>query len=217
MRTPRDLNPGWKSDPRNERRLRYWDGREWTERSAPTRRETAEKFVTFEEGGAEKPPAVSIQHRTPDPAPRPPKVPDPVPAPTNPGVLATFAGILAVIVGSFGPWTEKVVMNLAVVSSPWVTAGFGGVAIVCLSIYLLGGKERWRDFAGGLVAVTIVNAGFSIWKITHFSDDYPRVAVDATIGWGLWLVLAGALVALAGSIYAQYGPKTAKASSEASA
>lgn len=216
MKTPRDPAPGWKSDPRNKRRLRYWDGQGWTERSAPTRRETADKFVAFEEGGAEKPPAVSIQHRTPPP-PRTPKPPDPVPAPTNPGVLATYAGFLAVIVGSFGPWTQDIIKELGYVPSPYVASAIAVIAIASLTIYLFGKGERWRDFVGGLAGVTLANVGVAIWEITHFSDDYPRVAVDPTIGWGLWLTAAGCLIALAGMAYVYYGPRSAKTGSEPSA
>ncbi len=206
-KVPRDPDPGWKSDPRNRSRLRYWDGGAWTSRSLATAPEIAATFAAFEEGASVEPPPIRIEPRS-LPAPRPRKAPDPVPLVTHPGVLLISCGLLLTLVGAFGPWTEQLIADRAFLATePWVSGAFSAISLVCLAFYLRGRGERWKGSVTGLNGVMLVQCVLTIIEIRRFPGDHPRLDVDPTIGWGLWLTLAGVVVVTAGLLYLHFRPQ----------
>lgn len=140
------------------------------------------------------------------PAPRPVSV-----ARSNPlAAIVLAAGALAVVVGSFLPW--------AVIESSFGDISIGGgdmdgdasltVAGV-VAIAVLGGLAvfgRWaRGAVTGLAISALVVTGVvalialvDIADVATSADDMP--GLDVSVGVGLWVVLAGSLVAAAGAV-----------------
>lgn len=186
---PSHIGPpaAWYDDPDDPTSYRYWNGTSWTAHRSPR---------TLDASAVE---AASVASSMPvdDPGSA---VAVPVARSASPGwsparLLAAFGGG-AVVVGSFGPW--------AVVSSSYLTVDITGTegdgmytlvggAVVVLAAYA-------RRYLLGIVV------GFlTAWALLVDLFEVADLAGDdglatTSIGWGLALAAAGAVVAVVASV-----------------
>jgi hypothetical protein len=103
-------------------------------------------------------------------------------------------GCLVVVVGSFGPWATVLFLSFAGTQGAGkLTAGLAGAALLVLAVTK--GRAGGRILAGVMVAVAGTVAGYD-------SIDLARVVANSTlfghpiasVGWGIYSVLAGAVI-----------------------
>jgi hypothetical protein len=166
MQPPRQLPPpGWHDDPNDPTSLRYWDGTQWTENRAP------------------RVAAVSVSPGSAAATSWPPLR------------LAALGGAAAIIIGSFSPWaTVSTVFGSISVSGTddggdglfSLVGGVVVVLLVLLSKYL--GSLIVSALTGALLLYDLINVNRNI-------SDVDTEFARASVGWGLWLATAGAIVA----------------------
>lgn len=189
---PRDPEPGWKSDPRNRARLRYWDGKRWNWQSVATSPETAAKFEAYEAGSADEPPAIRLEQGVLPRAPASPHFMSHVPSWINPGVSIAFIGMALTLVGAFSTWTNPVLVQRWALD--WDADIIKVITILGAIGFLLfmRGLGMWWKFATyGACAITI----FLCWTSVDIIRD---ARIEASVEAGLWATLAGAVVTFIG-------------------
>ena len=213
---------GWYPDPWGQAARRWWDGQQWTSHVEGT-------AATGTTTQAPHPPQAHQspwQHGAQGPHARGPWTSGPggqpagmagygvaptVQAPANPlvKVLALGGAALAVI-GSFLPW--------ATVSGGFVDISKNGMdgdgVITLVGALTFGGLAAWSLLGswskgrviGALVVAVLVTliAVIDIADVaSRFSDiDTEALGLDVSIGIGLWIVLLGGLVGVAGCVMA---------------
>jgi hypothetical protein len=120
-------------------------------------------------------------------------------------ILLTLAGAAAMIVGAFAPYvasvngvelTYRAFFRIDTTTAAFV-ASVGGVMIVLglLAIVGLTFRSGWLTRLAGALGIV----GFVLFVIELFRAPGALAAGD--IGWGAWLTLAGAIVALIGGFF----------------
>jgi Protein of unknown function (DUF2510) len=166
--------PGWYPNPGVPGYVRWWDGTRWTDHAAVQARPV--------------PPPAAAATRSTSPAPW----------------IIAVAGALA-IVGSILPWAT-------------VRTGFGelsvsgtdgdGVITLVLGIALVGlglcGFTRARQILSGVSLLPALGVGaialIDIVDVSNVADELGSDFAQVSIGSGLWVCLAAAVLALVGGI-----------------
>jgi hypothetical protein len=107
-------------------------------------------------------------------------------------ILGILGGIL-VVVGTFLPWERALGVTFTGMT------GSGGVLVIILgaliAVFALIGK-KWSNIVGLLVALG--TGALIVARITDINSYSDIPEMDAGIGFGLWIVLAGAVLGLIG-------------------
>jgi hypothetical protein len=190
---------GWYADPFGRFPFRYWDGTTWTQYVSADGQQYTD---------------------APVPSPAPPTVP-PVPTtvgpapvtPAHPAVAWVPARITAVIgaailvLGSVLPWAEvrifgfsKSVNGIDGDGKITILLGLGCIALLVAAARSAGG--RWTAVV--LAVLAAVASGYDLVNLADAVSGIPdNLAADASIGFGLYLCVGGAVVAsIAGLAYA---------------
>jgi hypothetical protein len=124
--------------------------------------------------------------------------------------VARFGGLGALALGSLGPWAHVLFMSVS------GTSGDGQLTLGAAVIGALALGLRGRG-AGAIVAAVVsllalAAAGYDLINISHLVSQATLDGTQvATVGWGLYLTVAGAAVALTGSVMQVRRNRRAKA------
>jgi Protein of unknown function (DUF2510) len=210
-RAQNDRAPGWHPDHVNPNLQRYWDGTEWT----ATRRWMAGRW------NDESVPAVDPSTVPPGARPQMQPAPFATAANAHrtTAVTAATVGLLLssvlLIVGSFTPWITVSIGNMTVSGSGtdiaishqflvngWFTLTAGGLLFVLACMIVSSGDALFHSLA---VLISLLAAAFGVYALVRIlqaiSQAYPAsvkvfalspLKPDASVGWGLIVVLVGA-------------------------
>ncbi len=106
-------------------------------------------------------------------------------------VLITAAGAILVTIGTFLPWVEV----LGIGASGWVNGAALPMFIIVLGLLCLGLNfiaKKWGKIVSIILSLLILLVGFAF--VASFSESGESAAS------GLWIIIAGGLVILVGSI-----------------
>jgi hypothetical protein len=127
-------------------------------------------------------------------------------APGNYGhAMIVVLAAVAIVVGAYLPWLSGTV-GLAKFARSGFDNGLGpgysiGATALALSALL---SVRMRPFRWLTVILSFVIAGFVVRDVLHSYDvmqDMNRYrTVDANVGWGLWIMIMGAAIAMIGAV-----------------
>jgi len=129
----------------------------------------------------------------------------PTPAGTQIGLdtAAMLGGAVLVAIGSIGPWA----------TSPLTSAsGTSGDGVITLIAALILGAAavltKGRTIAG---LATLVAGGVGIYDFIHIENKLKTVTFAGVqidhVGWGVYVVIVGAVIALGGVLRRQRGPR----------
>jgi hypothetical protein len=188
--------PGWYADPWQQASHRWWNGQQWT---SDVRTQPAA-------GPATPPPIVASAQGTAAAAVSG--------SPVVPWLF--FGGAAAVVVGSLLPWAEVTAPFIGTVTKSG-TDGDGvltliGALVIAGLGFLAFGSRRSR---GAIIGSLVVAGLIALVAVVDMVDVSSRIAdvedqdlaVSASIGIGLWVVLLGAGVAIVGCVLRLTGPK----------
>lgn len=126
----------------------------------------------------------------------------------NKARLLVIGGALALIIGGFLPWIS--VPHLYGLSGPtyegiaigwegdgFLTAGIG-VILVLGELRLRRDSQRWFAFAGGVLAILAASIVFLDFQ--RILEIDPAAGFYAATDYGIYITLAGALLALGGCL-----------------
>jgi hypothetical protein len=105
---------------------------------------------------------------------------------------ATVIGGAAIILGSVMPWARAGLFAQVGTESNGVCTMLVGAALVVIGLIALSGRRLRSDDAAFCGIAAIGRAGWTIWNLWQ-SD------MAASIGEGLYLVIIGGVIALAGA------------------
>jgi hypothetical protein len=198
--------PAWLPDPMGRYQHRYWDGAHWTDQVS-----TNGTLETDPHGLAPSPAST-----TPD---RPAGWALARPDWSNPIRLAILGGAALLILGSFLPWVEADAGFFSITKDG--TDGDGvitlviGLAIAALFFAVKHPKAMtWLviSLAGVGTAIAAYDTIDISNKAEELTNSTSTIDISAAVGVGLWLTLAGGIVALIGGFMAlSRGPDNAPA------
>ena len=175
--------PGWYPDPWEQVEFRWWDGRGWTG-------------------------AVTSEPSAPPPTPSPPVV-DRRAVRMSTGRALVLIGAFLAGCGSIGPWA---VLSAPLVDDKVTVVGTDGDGVVTLigaiTLAALGFAfgSRWAGapvaaivVAFGVGAIAVIDILLLDTRVAEFEAHASGGALNANLQAGLWLVMVGALTAIAGS------------------
>ena len=111
------------------------------------------------------------------------------------GFYISALGIAAMVIGSFGPWAKIAVLGASVCGVDGSNDGWGILVLALIAgVTLMGG--RWL----GVAVASVIALAISYYDRTHVQHVAGKASVLLTVGWGLNLVLAGAVAMLVGSL-----------------
>jgi hypothetical protein len=158
--------------------LRWWDGTQWTAHTQPTQA-----------------PAQTQPTQTPAVHTRPPWP-----------IVGVLAGA-AMVVGSFLPWVKATVIfasfsvnGIEGGGDGWGTMALGALIITLFSVVWAGSRNRALFIVAWLAAVAGLVLGAYDWHNANRLVDEAGADVIASVGEGLYLILAGSIVSIAMSI-----------------
>lgn len=119
------------------------------------------------------------------------------------GWVLAGAGLLLAVAAAL-PWATTSERSIAGTEGDGAITLVIGVLIVGLAVMIARGQGRlWVGVtAGVLSALTTLTAAVDINNVAHFSTDFADSALAVSVGLGLWLTMAAALVAVAASVVA---------------
>jgi hypothetical protein len=205
---------GWYRDPSGRHDHRWWDGTTWT----PHVMTLALRSVDY--GDPDEPGAVDADHSdAPDSEVPDSDAPDPEEADPEVAVAVArarplaawavvFVGAALLVVGALLPWGEAT-SKTASFSSDGID-GNGAITLIAAIVLVLVVLVVQRPTtAGWLVIVTAAVAGaIGVRDAVDLSDKAARLVdqgppgVSANVGIGVWVTIAGAVIALVGGIMA---------------
>ncbi len=192
--------PAWLPDPLGRYQFRYWDGAEWTDQVSTN-------------GSHERDPL----GLAPGPAPvagvpvaHPVSVaPRPRPAWSAQVQLLVFGGAALMIVGSLLPWVKAEAGFLTVTKNGidgdgTLTLVLAGMVALLFALLRQATAAGWivvvlGGFAGAIALYDTIDVSQKADELTNSSSLVP---VSASVGVGLWVTLAAAIVILVGGIVA---------------
>ena len=118
--------------------------------------------------------------------------------------LVGIIGSVAVVVGSFGPWAT--LGGSSIGGSEGGRDGWITLVLALLTLAIFGGVltpaavariVRWIPLPFALLAllVAVIDIADITSTSSEFSDQFSDAVLTLSVGWGLWLVLAGSIVA----------------------
>lgn len=225
---------GWYADPWSQAEQRWWDGRQWTPHVSaavtgapappglappgspvpgPTPAPPTGPWTTGPDGHVWTTGATGGGRAGPvwHPGFGPPPRSDP---PTHPLIrVLTLGGAAIVALGSMLTWarvsSDIVDFSVSGLDGDGMLTlpGAFGFGVLAASS-LLRSWSRGRMVAALVVAVLVgIVAAVNVADISSRVSDVETLGFDASIGIGLWLVVAGALAGIAGCIMALAAPK----------
>jgi hypothetical protein len=119
---------------------------------------------------------------------------------------ALLGGAALIAIGSVGPWATSPL------SSASGTTGDGVITLI--GALLIAGGTLFTSGRSLLLILILIVGGIGIYDFIHEHDKLRAITLDGVqidhIGWGLYVVVIGAVVALGG--LAKRAPNTARAS-----
>jgi hypothetical protein len=198
----------WLADPTHRHHYRYWDGTRWTDH-------VADDGVVGHDPVVGPPPASAPGTAAPSPATSAPATWASAPTAARtwewrPAAVALLVGAVLAGIGSVGPWIE---VTAGVFSRTFNGTGDGRdgtitlvaalailvVALVTASTTARSGTVVIAVLAGLVVAGTGITDAIDVSKRASELSDVNRF-VDARVGWGLWLTIAGGVIAFVAGI-----------------
>jgi hypothetical protein len=147
-----------------------------------------------------------------NPLAREPLPPDPrgerlvATAPGNYGhAMIVALAAVCIVVGAYLPWVSGTI-GLAKFARSGFDDGLGlgytiGAGALACSALL---SVRMRAFRWLTIILSFVLAGFVVRDVLHSYDTMQQMntaaAVDANVGWGLWIMIVGAAIAMIGAV-----------------
>jgi hypothetical protein len=113
-------------------------------------------------------------------------------------MLVGAAGLL-VLIGSFLPWVTATAPFIGTVSKAG-TSGDGIITLIAGGVVMVAAFARWRILAGLGSVVAGVVAVIDLVDINRSLGDIESDLIVASAGVGIWMVVAGAVLGLAGVI-----------------
>ena len=110
-----------------------------------------------------------------------------------------------VVMGAYLPWISGTIGLAKFTRSGFddgLGAGYsiGAMALACSALL----SVRMRVFRWLTVVLSFVIAGFVVRDILHSYDTLQQMnqaaSVDANVGWGLWIMIVGAAIAMVGAV-----------------
>ena len=131
----------------------------------------------------------------------------------RPSIFAVMGGAAFVLIGSFLPWIKLTAAFVGTVtksgtegSDGWFTVAFAVVAII-LSWPLFSGRRLPRLNAAGVTLMGLGALGVGIWdladilnRLNDIESEGAAAGAVASVGVGMWLVLAGAGAVVVGGL-----------------
>ena len=119
---------------------------------------------------------------------------------------ALLGGAGLVAIGSIGPWVTSPLASASGTSGDGVFTLIGAVLIVGATLFTTGRRL--------LLALILIVGAIGIYDFVHEHDKVRSVTLDGLqiyhVGWGLYLVVIGAVIALAGLV--KRAPETPRVS-----
>ncbi|MGD9704214.1 MAG: hypothetical protein AB7Q42_20175 [Acidimicrobiia bacterium] len=117
----------------------------------------------------------------------------------------TIGAGAAIIVGSWGTWMAvrsgfgQIELSGLETDDGKLTAGLGVLVVLAATLMKLSGKGR--ALVTGLAAAAAgAVAAYDYSDISNRVEEVNSEFIQASVGWGLWLVLIGAIVGVAAAI-----------------
>lgn len=172
--------PAWYDDPEDPAGYRYWDGARWTDHRSP-------KHVAQPVTQAAAPTAQPVTQAASQTAPAATTDPSNWPLPR----LLVALGAIAIVIGSVTTWASVsasfVSVDINGTEGDGMITVFGGIAILGLLFA--------RKYFGGII-VGIVTGGILVTDLVDVSRIVDDEFASVSVGWGLYLATAGAVVAV---------------------
>jgi hypothetical protein len=121
-----------------------------------------------------------------------------------------IVGAGAVILGSFMPWATVTAVFVGTINASGVQGGDGWIAIALAVPLLVFGirsaRSRARIPVWWTVALGLLLITFSVFEVTNVSNKISSVNSrasglgHASVGYGLWLVVVGAIAVCVGAV-----------------
>ena len=153
------------------------------------------------------PPESAPAYLAPPPAPAVPVVPV-----RTAGAWWLIAGAGAAIVGSFLPWATITAVFVGTINKSGVQGGDGWISIALAVPLLVFGVRAARSLGavpvGWSIVLALVLGAFAVFEVSDASNKVSaaNAAVNgyghADVGFGLWLVIIGAVATLVGGFIA---------------
>lgn len=186
----------WQPDPTGRHDYRYWDGAQWTDHVSDNGVVASDPDLT------PRAPEAALQQWSARPD-------HPTPSSgIRMGTVAMVIGAVVIAVGSIGTWAT---VSAGILSrSISGTDGDGTITLVLAFVILLMALVTAKPApSGGLLAVSILAAiaagAIAAYDATNVSDKVASVEassslVSASVGWGLYAVIGGAVIGVVASI-----------------
>ncbi len=205
---------GWYRDPSGRHDHRWWDGTTWTPYVLTLGLRSVDYGDPDDSGAADTeeadlPDAGAPDAETPDPEVPEPEVP--VATATSRPLAAwvvVFVGAALLVVGALLPWGEAT-SKTASFSSDGID-GNGAITLVAavVLVLLFVVVQRTTTAAWLVIATAVVAGAIGVRDAVDLSDKAARLVdqgppgVSANVGIGVWVTIAGAVIALVGGIMA---------------
>jgi hypothetical protein len=108
---------------------------------------------------------------------------------------AIFLGLVLCIIGSLAPWATSPINSAAGIDGDGkITIGIAILALILLVV---------RDSAPTLATLSLILIGFGVFEAIHIHDKVSQVTLFGQqvdhVGWGVYLIIAGGVLAFLGS------------------
>jgi hypothetical protein len=190
---------GWLSDPLGRYQFRYWNGTEWTDQVSTNGSHEADPLGLAPGAG---PVAIAPVRASSTTVARPEW--------STPIRLFVFGGAALLVVGSVLPWVKASVGAFSVTKNGIDGDGvftllLGGGIAVAFFLIRRAKTAAWitlalAGIAGAIALYDTIDVSQKADELT--SNQTSLFHVSASVGVGLWLALAGAVVALVGGVIA---------------
>jgi hypothetical protein len=110
-------------------------------------------------------------------------------------VAGIFLGLVLCVIGSLAPWATSPINAAAGIDGDGkITIGIAILALILLVV---------RDSAPTLATLSLILLGFGIFEAIHIHDKVSQVTLFGQqvdhVGWGVYLIIAGGVLAFLGS------------------
>ena len=203
--SPPTRPPSWYADPTGRHQYRYWNGTEWTDQVADNQ-QTSTDPPTMPAGGAapSAPPAGVAPGPLPDRATR--RSPKPLLCWITAlgGVVLAIGAFLDAVTGSAGAGGFEISIDQSYMDGDGPIELVLGIGIVAIAVLLAFNVFPWWTawIAAGLGLVGAVVAIADVIDVMDKIDELESLGGSGSVGVGLWVCLAGGVVAVGGGMLA---------------
>jgi uncharacterized Tic20 family protein len=113
----------------------------------------------------------------------------------TPSAAGIFLGLVVCVIGSLAPWATSPINSAAGIDGDGkITIGIAILALILLVV---------RDSAPTLATLSLILVGFGVFEAIHIHDEVSQVTLFGQqvdhVGWGVYLLIAGGVLAFLGS------------------